>query len=425
MRSNCFYNYIFLLPTANCKLLNLPFFIAKRYLVSKKSHNAINIISGISVAGVCIGTMALVIVLSAFNGLSELVESLYNTFDADVEITAKQGKTFVLTSGQTLALKNIDGVAYFVEVVEGNALLKLEDKQCVATIKGVSDGFRRMNGFDSLIHEGTFNIQKSNIVFGRGISYRLQSGPGDGFMPVSVYAPKRGNISTFDEEGGLNELKVYPAGIFTINDEFDDKYVLMNIENARRLFDYKNEVTAVELGLAPNANAGEVLRQIKKMLGSGFEVRDRQQQNALLYKTLKSEKLWTFIILVFILLIATFNVIGSLTMLIIEKQKDIGILYNIGADIGLIRNIFLVEGILITLIGAILGLLLGILICWIQMQFSVIKFTEGYVVDAYPIKFELTDFAAILGVVLFIGFLAAWYPVRIFTKRHLKLQATI
>lgn len=399
--------------------MNLPFFIAKRYLISKKSHNAINIISGISVAGVCIGTMALIIVLSAFNGLSDLVQSLYNTFDADIEITAKQGKTFILPEEQILALKKTEGVAYYVDVMEGNALLKLDDKQCVATIKGVSEGFQQMSSFDSLIHEGTFDLDKNSIVFGKGISYRLQSGPNDVFTPISIYAPKRGDISTFDEEGGLNELKVYPAGVFSINDEFDDKYVLMNIDRARHLFDYTNEVTAVELGLTKNANSDKVLKQIKTLLGEEYEIKNRQQQNALLYKTLKSEKLWTFIILVFILIIATFNVIGSLTMLIIEKKKDIAILYNIGADIPLIRNIFLMEGMLITAIGAILGLLLGILICWLQIKFSLVRFTEGYVVDAYPIKFELMDFVSILGVVLVIGFLAAWYPVRIFTKRHL------
>ena len=398
--------------------MNLPFFIAKRYLISKKSHNAINIISGISVAGVCIGTMALIIVLSAFNGLSDLVQSLYNTFDADIEITARQGKTFVLSAEQISTLKQTEGVAYYVDVMEGNALLKLDDKQCVATIKGVSDAFQQMSSFDSLIHEGTFDLDKNSIVFGKGISYRLQSGPNDAFTPISIYAPKRGDISTFDEEGGLNELKVYPSGVFSINDEFDDKYVLMHIDRARHLFDYKNEVTAVELGLANNVNPDKVLKEITTILGDGYEVKNRQQQNALLYKTLKSEKLWTFMILVFILIIATFNVIGSLTMLIIEKKKDIAILYNIGADIPLIRNVFLMEGMLITAIGAILGLLLGILICWLQIKFSLVRFTEGYVVNAYPIKFELMDFVSILGIVLVIGFLAAWYPVRVFTKRQ-------
>jgi lipoprotein-releasing system permease protein len=399
--------------------LNLPFFIAKRYLISKKSNNAINIISGISVAGVCIGTMALIIVLSAFNGLSDLVQSLYNSFDADIKITAKQGKTFTLTSDKMQALKKIEGVAYYTEIMEGKALLKYNEKQCVATIKGVSADFQRMSNFDSLITEGEFTLDKSSIILGKGVSYRLESGPGDGFLPISVYAPKRGAVSTFDEEGGLNELKAYPAGVFSVNDEFDDTYVLMNINRARGLFDYSTEVTAIELGLTKGSNLENVQHQIASLLGEEYDIKNRQQQNALLYKTLKSEKLWTFIILVFILIIATFNVIGSLTMLIIEKKKDITILHNMGADKRLIQNIFLTEGMLITIIGAALGLVLGTFVCWLQIKFSLVRFSEGYVVEAYPIKFQLTDFLAIFSIVLFIGFLAAWYPVRLFTKKHL------
>lgn len=401
--------------------MNLSFFIAKRYLISKKSHNAINIISAISVAGICIGTMALIIVLSAFNGLSELVESLYSTFDADIEITAKQGKTFVLDSNQVNQLKNIKGVLYYTDVVEGNALLKMDDKQCIATIKGMSPNFN-LTQYDSITNEGSFNIQKNNLVFGRGISYRLQSDVDNSFTPVSVYAPKRGAISTFDEEGGLNELKMYPAGIFSINEEFDEKYAFMSIEKARFLFDYTNQVNAVEIQLDKNVNSEQVQNQIIKLLGDGFEVKNRQQQSALLYKTLKSEKLWTFIILVFILIIATFNVIGSLTMLIIEKQKDITILHHIGADNRLIRNIFLTEGLLITVLGAFAGLVLGVFICWLQIRFSLVRFTEGYVVDAYPIKFEATDFVLVLITVLTIGFVAAWYPVKVFTNRFLSVK---
>lgn len=401
--------------------MNLSLFIAKRYLISKKSHNAINIISGISVAGVCIGTMALIIVLSAFNGLSELVQSLYNSFDSDIEITSKQGKTFHFNDTEINSLKSIDGVAFYTEVMEGNALLKFNEQQCVATVKGVSNDFRNMSAFDSLILEGEFNIEKNNIVIGKGISSVLQTGPNDLFSPISVYAPKRGTISTFDAEGGLNELKVYSAGAFTINDEFDFKYIIMNINKARELFDYTNEVTSVELGVKPNADKEKVQQQVFTMLGEKYEIKNRQQQNALLYKTLKSEKLWTFIILVFILIIATFNVIGSLTMLIIEKKKDISILNNMGADVRLIRRIFLMEGMLITFIGAAIGLALGTLVCWLQTEFSLIRFTEGYVVDAYPMKLEILDFIQVLAVVLLIGFFAAWYPVRVFTKRHLAI----
>ncbi len=370
-------------------------------------------------AGICIGTMALIIVLSAFNGLSDLVQSLYNSFDADIEISIKQGKTFSPNSVEIQSLKKIKDIVYYTEIVEGNALLKFNDKQCIAAIKGVSKDFEKMNNFDSLVSEGEYNLNKNNIIIGKGISYILQTGPNDVFNPISIYAPKRGNISTFDAEGGLNELKAYPAGVFSINDEFDYKYVIMNINKARELLDYTMEVTSIELGLKEGSDKGKVQQQIISILGSKYVIKNRQQQNAMLYKTLKSEKLWTFIILVFILIIGTFNVIGSLTMLIIEKKKDITILNNMGADIQLIRKIFLMEGLLITIIGAAFGIILGTFVCWLQIKFSLVRFTEGYVVDAYPIKLELADFVVISAVVLFIGFFAAWYPVRVFTKRHL------
>ncbi len=399
--------------------MNFPFFIAKRYLISKKSNNAINIISGISVGGICIGTMALVIVLSAFNGLSTLVQSLYNSFDPDIEITIKQGKTFDPAAPEFTELKKVKGIAYYTEVVEGNALLKYNDKQCIATIKGVTGDFEKMSGFDTLVREGNFNVAGNKMVIGKGIAYILQTGPNDHFSPVSVYAPKRGNINTLNPEDGLNELKMYVSGAFTISDEFDSKYAIMNITKARELLDYTTEVTKIEIGLEKGVNAAEVQSQLKKIAGDKYEIKNREEQNALLYKTFKVEKLWTSIILIFILIIATFNVIGSLTMLIIEKKKDIVILHNMGAGITLIRRIFLMEGILITVIGAASGLFLGTLVCWLQQKFSFVKFTQGYVVDAYPVAFNPMDFVMITVSVLLIGFFAAWYPVRIFTKKHL------
>jgi lipoprotein-releasing system permease protein len=285
-------------------------------------------------------------------------------------------------------------------------------------IKGLSTEFEKIIDFDSLINEGHFNLEKNNIVIGKGISYILQTSPNEKFTPVSIYAPKHGNVSTFDSEGGLNEMKAYPSAIFSVNDDFD-KYVFMNIDKARLLFDYTNEVTSIELRLKDDVDKDKIQQQIVSTLGNKYEIKNREQQNAMLFKTLKSEKLWTFIILVFILIIATFNVIGSLTMLIIEKKKDITILHDMGADIQLIRKIFLMEGLLITLIGAALGLLLGTFVCWLQIRFSLVRFDQGYVVDAYPIKLEITDFIVVTGVVLLIGFFAAWYPVRVFTKRHL------
>lgn len=398
--------------------MNLPLFIAKRYLISKKSHNAINIISGISVIGICIGTMALVIVLSTFNGLTDLVQSLFNSFDADIEITAKQGKTFDPTTTTIQSVTKLEGVAYYTEVMEGNALLKYDDKQSIATVKGVSADFQKMSRFDTLVYDGEFNIAKNNIVIGKGISYILQTRLSDFSSLISIYAPKRGKISSINPEDGLNELKAYPSGVFSINDDLDN-YIIMDIEKARVLLDYTTEVTSLEIGIKKGTDIEKLRTEISKILGDTYEIKSREQQNSLLYKTMQSEKLWTFIILVFILIIATFNVIGSLTMLIIEKKKDITILSNMGADIKLIRKIFLVEGILITCIGAALGLALGLLICWIQIQFEVITMADNYVVNAYPVHIKISDMLMITTSVLIIGFIAAWYPVRIFTKKHL------
>ncbi|OFY97261.1 MAG: hypothetical protein A3K10_04985 [Bacteroidetes bacterium RIFCSPLOWO2_12_FULL_31_6] len=365
--------------------------------------------------------MALVIVLSGFNGLTDLVQSLYNSFDADIEITAKQGKTFDpnTTSFQTI-LKS-ENLAYYSEVMEGNALLKYDDKQSIATIKGVSTDFQKMSRFDTLVREGDFNIIKNNIVIGKSISYVLQTRTNDFASLISIYAPKRGKITSMNPEDGLNEMKAYAAGVFSINDELDN-YIIMDIEKARALLDYTTEVTSLEIAVEKAADVEKFRKEIAASLGDKYEVKSREQQNSLLYKTMQSEKLWTFIILIFILIIATFNVIGSLTMLIIEKKKDITILNNMGADIKLIRKIFLIEGLLITCIGAIFGLLIGMLICWIQIKFELITMSEGYVINAYPIKVKILDIFAIITAVLTIGFIASWYPVRIFTKKHLQVQ---
>jgi len=368
--------------------------------------------------GITIGTMALIVILSVFNGLSDLVKSLYNSINADIEITIKSGKVFDPTTIEIQSLKKIKDIAYYSEIMQGNALLKYNDKQSVATIKGVDANYRRMTGFDTLISEGLFNIEKNKVVIGKGIEYELNHGLEQTYTPVSIYAPKRGEIKSFDTEGGLNELKTDVAGVFSINEDFD-KYVLMSIENARYLFDYKNEVSAIEINVKKGADIEAIQEQVIAAIGDKYVVKNREQQNALLYKTMKSEKLWTFIILVFILMIATFNVVSSLSMLILEKKKDITILYNMGGSAQMIRRIFLIEGILITLIGAIAGLILGTLLCWLQINYSLVSLDVGYVVSAYPVKMNVTDFVQVFITVMIIGVLAAWYPVRVFTKKHL------
>jgi lipoprotein-releasing system permease protein len=401
--------------------MNLPFFIAKRYLVSKKSHNAINIISIISVLAISLGTMALVIVLSGMNGLTGLVRSLYNAFDPDIMITSVNSKTFDPNSSQLQSVRKLKDVAYFSQALEENALLKYGDQQCLATIKGVSREFSSMTRFDTLIYEGSFTLEKSGqsfAVIGIGLGYLLNARANDLFTPVSVYAPKRGRSSSINPEDGFNKKITYISGIFTINDDFDKRYAIVPLKFAQELLGYENQVSAIEIGLKKGSSSDRVQEEIKAILGKNFEVKNRYEQNEILFKTLKSEKLWTFIILIFILIIATFNVIGSLTMLIIEKKKDISILWNMGMDIQQIRKVFLLEGMLITFIGAATGLIMGIVICWAQIEFHLVKFDEGYVVDAYPVKMEPSDFLMIMLIVLTIGLFAAWYPVRVFTRKY-------
>jgi len=400
--------------------MNLSFYIAKRYLVSKKSHNAINIISAVSVGGISIGTMALIVVLSAFNGLSELVKSLYNSFNSDIQITLKEGKVFELDSTQINRLKKLEGLRYYSEVLEENAMLKYNDQHCIATLRGVSENYASLTRFDTLVHEGSFMLKNGDenmMVLGKGISYQLNAGTKDKFTPITLYAPKRGLSTSVNPEDVFYEKKAYISGIFTITDDFDYKYALVSIHFARELLNYPNKVSAIELGLEPDVNTDKLKEQITRIIGNKFKIKDKYEQNELLFKTMKSEKLWVFLVLVFIMVVATFNVIGSLTMLIIEKKKDISILWDMGADLILIRKIFLIEGIMITLIGLVSGLLLGTLICLGQERFSWIKFNESFVVSAYPVKMFGSDYLLVVGVVLFIGLLAAWYPVRIFTRR--------
>lgn len=405
--------------------MNLSLFIARRYLISKKSHNAINIITFISIIGVCIGTMALIIVLSAFNGISALVLGLYNTFDPDIKISPREGKTFVLDPALAEKIKKLDGVAFYTEVLQENALLKYDDKQVIATIKGVSDEFVNMTRLDTVTKEGEFLLKHDSIeyaVLGYGIARRLNISLSDFVHPLEIYVPKRGNQAVLNPEDAFLIRSVEVTGVFSLNDDFDYKYAILPLSLARTLLNRNNELSAIEIGLKPGSDVSKAKKNITNLLQAGhnetkFNIQTRFEQNEVLFKTINSEKWWTFLILAFILVIATFNVIGSLTMLIIEKKKDIQTLLFLGADKTLIRKIFMQEGLMITLTGVITGILLGLLLCWIQIKFKLVPFSEGFIVDAYPIKVIPTDLALVLGTVLLIGFFAAWYPVKIFTRK--------
>lgn len=397
--------------------MNLPLLIARRYLFSKKSHNAINIISGISVTGVAVVTAAMVIVLSVFNGFEGLVISLYNVFEAPVVIKPAEGKTLELSSIPTDKILETEGVIGYIEVLEESCLLRYRDKQYFARVKGVSDNYTELTDIDSMMIDGDAAMSVNGVpaaMLGSGVAYHLGANVNDPLNMVQVYVPKRGSSATIDPSKAFNVKQLFATGVFSIQADFDLRYMITPISFARELLDHEGRISSLELALDPDANMAEVRESLQEMLGADYVVKDRFQQNELLYKIMKSEKWAVFMILSFILMISIFNVIGSLTMLILEKKKDINILRSMGASEELIQRIFILEGVFISMIGAVTGLILGLLVCFAQIQFELVKLNTGgnYIVQAYPVEVQPMDVLYVFLVVATIGLLAAWLPVR-------------
>lgn len=367
--------------------------------------------------------MALIIILSAFNGLDDLVRSLFSTFDPDLKISVSEGKTFSLEHENIRKLKEQEGILYLSEVIEENVLLRYGEKQYIATIKGVGDDFVKMSGIDSMIYDGEFLLkdQKNRFaVVGQGIASNLSIGL-NFITPIQIYVPKRTKNVILTPDKAFNRKYIYPSGIFAIQQDFDSRYIIVPIDFARELLDYTTELTSIELKINLSFNQDRIQEELKILLGNEFEVKNRYEQQEFVYKIMQSEKWAIFLILSFILIIASFNIIGSLSMLIIEKKKDIETLRNLGANLQLIRKIFLLEGWMISILGALSGLLLGSLICIIQQQFGLVKIQggESFVIDTYPVSMELPDFLFVFLTVLLIGYLAAWYPVRYITRKFM------
>ena len=397
--------------------MNLPFFIARRYLISKKSHNIINLISGISMVGVAVGTSALIIVLSVFNGFESVVVSLFSVFDPDIEITISQGKTFHENEINADKIRAIPGVISYTKVVEENALLYYKKQQYLATIKGVDSLYQVNSPIDSLLVTGEMILQKDSLDFaipGYGIAYFLNLDMKAPDNLISVYIPKRkGSITGLPQESFRSEF-IRPIAIFSVQQDFDDKFMIVPLRFARRMLDYTDEVTGIEIRLDKSTDAAKIQEKIAEVIGPEFKIQNRFQQQEVLYKIMKSEKWAVFLILTFILIVASFNVIGSLTMLILDKQKDIGILRSLGARDGTIKQIFFFEGLLISLSGAFTGLLIGLIVCVVQQKFGLIKLQGGgsFIISAYPVKLIATDFLYVFITIVLIGTAAAWYPVK-------------
>ncbi len=402
--------------------MNFPFYIARRYLFSRKKTNLINLISAISVFGLTVGTTGLIIGLSGFNGFDSLIKSLFSSFDPELRITIKEGKSFS-TAGQSFdELRRMPDLAYYSEIVEDNALLRYKDRQVFATIKGVGEDYQKMSGIDSMITAGEFRLKdgvNNYAVLGEGIAYNLAAGVRQ-MDPISVFVPKKGRESALLPTGNFNQKLINPSGVFSIQQEIDTKYVIVPIEFAREIFEMPEKVSAIELKLKEGASDKKVKEAISALLGTGFEIKNRYQQHDYLYKTMQSEKYATYMILILILVIASFNIVGSLTMLILDKKEDIAILQSMGADKRTIRNIFLFEGWLISFFGAVTGTLAGLAFCQAQISYGLVKLSGGgssFIIDAYPMKIEPSDIVLVIISVSLIGFIAAWYPVRFISEK--------
>ena len=401
--------------------MNLPFYIARRYILGKKSHNAINIVSGISILGVVVGTIAFIIILSVFNGFDKLVQSMYNTFYSDIEITASKGKTFHISADTLKLIRNTEGVMAMAEILEDNGLLVYNDKQTVSTIRGVSESYQKVTQLDSMVHQGEYALKFQNMpraIIGRGLAYHLRLNP-DLYEPLKIYVPKRSARISMDPNKSLSRKHILVSGIYTSQPDIETKYTLVPIEFARTLFEYENELTSLELKLNNEIQVSTVKSNLENLLGDRFQIKDKYQQNELLYKTMRTEKWAIFAILALVLIILLFSLVGSLSMLILEKKNDIKILHSLGAGKKLIRTIFYREGLIITMAGSFAGLLLGITVILLQQNFELVKLQGGFIIDAYPVNLQFGDILVVLITVIVIGTLASWYPVRLLLDRTL------
>lgn len=393
--------------------------IAWRYLFAKKQYNAIHIISGISAAAVGVVTAAMVCVLSVMNGFGVMVEQLFSQFDPDIRIEAVSGKSFHDQGERFDALRQLSEVAMVSQSIEETALLQFEDKQMPVRLYGVDSVFPTLTHIENIITEGHYEVYDGafdRAVLGQGLAWQM--GIGARFIsPLQLYAPKRNaKVNMLRPDQSFNDEVCFIAGTFTVQQvKYDNEVMLVDIDLTRRLLDYGNdEVSALLVKVAPHTSVKQAKKAIQSLLGEGFAVLDRYEQQADFFRILRVEKLLTTLLLVFILLIASFNIIGSLSMLIIDKQTDIQTLSHLGANKKMIQRIFLFEGWLISTLGAMVGLAIGLIVCLAQEHLGILKLGNGteYVVSAYPVAVQTTDVLIVAAVVLTLGFLAAWIPAR-------------
>jgi lipoprotein-releasing system permease protein len=402
--------------------------IAFRYLVSKKSTNAINIITGVSMIGMGVGSMALIIVLSVFNGFEGLVVSLYNKFTPDILVVPTQGKVFSVSETQLGKLNAINGVELISQTLQEKALLKYNDREFIATVKGVDENYLAVTSVNNAVVKGNFILNEGAqdyMVMGAGVRAALAANLEDGLNPVSVFLPKRGkNTAGLLPTEAFTRKFIFPSGMFSIQQDFDYEYVYVPLSFMREALKYQDEITSLEIKVKQGSDVRETKAAVAAFMGSGFKIKDRIEQDEFLFKVMQTERWAVYAILTFILIIASFNIIGSLSMIVLEKSKDISILKTMGATRQWLMKVFLLEGILSATIGSFSGILLGLLLCFIQIKFGLIKLAGSgtFVINAYPVDIQLPDILLVISTVMIIGFLASIVPAWNATKRMVLLN---
>ncbi|HNQ12700.1 MAG TPA: ABC transporter permease [Bacteroidia bacterium] len=402
--------------------MNVALYIARRYFSSRKKRNAVNIISTLSVVAVAVGTMGLIIVLSVFNGFGNLVVNLYDAFDADIKIRAKVGKYMQPDSLLLAKIRNHPQVSYASVVVEENVLLRYRNKQFLGRIKGVSEDFIREKRLSRYIIDGDYPDTNSQrfMIMGSGVAYALGLNINDPLQKVSMYMPKSGVASSLDPNDAFTQAHQNVSAVFAVQQDFDSKYIILPFDIAQQLLDGRPVISAIEVNLKPEAKVDPVKNEIESWASNSLVAQSKIEQHDFLYKILKTEKFAVFLILAFILLIATFTIIGSLTLLILDKKKDIVVLKSLGAPLSMVRKIFLTEGMFISLSGAFAGLLLGLIICMVQIHFGLLRIdsANAFLVEYYPVALECSDFAAVFSLVFIIGFISSYVLSRKLVDRE-------
>ena len=412
--------------------MNFPFYVARRYLFSKKSTHAINLISAISVLGVAVATMAMVVTLSVFNGFHDLVASFFTTFDPQLKVTPVKGKTAPADDPVLTQIRELPQVDVAMECVEDQALAILDDRQAMVMVKGVDDNFSQLTHFSEILYPDNgvqIDLHAANLEYGiPGIrlAQGLLRGGAEWRGYMHIFAPEReGQLDMANPDAAFVEDSLLSTGnVFNVNQsKYDAHYIVTSIAFARNLFGQQGMLSSLELRLKPGSDFDGVKRQMKKIAGDKYRVEDRYEQQADTYKIMRIEKYLAYVFLTFILVVASFNIIGSLSMLIIDKKEDVATLRNLGASNKQVSRIFLFEGRMIAVAGAVIGILLGLLLCWLQQRFGLVALgssSGSFVVDAYPVSVQLTDIILVFVTVVAVGWLAVWYPVRHLSKRLLQ-----